>query len=336
MSDFSTPIRIGQANATGSTTALFLKLFSGEVLATFNLESKFQDLVTTRRINGGISATFPNFGRVVASYHVPGTEIQGGNVRGNERVISLDGKLIAPVFFPDIDQATNHWDYRAPISAECGRELARINDYNTASMFILAARATGNITARSGNQAYSNDPSGLYDGLSSATANTSTYSTTDTNLNTDSDKLIKACFGAKQALDEKNIPDDGQAFAAFRPAQYYLLTQNTKVLNRDWSGAGSFSQATVPTIAGLRIVKSNNIPNTNVTTPSNGPTTYNGDFTKTVGFAAHPQAVGRCLWMELSTEAERSVRHQGTLVVASQAIGMGVLRAEAAVEFRIP
>jgi hypothetical protein len=48
----------------------------------------------------------------------------------------------------------------------------------------------------------------------------------------------------------------------------------------------------------------------------------------------HRSAFGTVKLMDLAVEAERSVRHQGHLIVASYAMGHGILRPEAAVEIR--
>lgn len=52
MSDF-TPSRIGQANNTGSTDALFLKVFPGEVLAAFREENQMMERTIVRTIASG-------------------------------------------------------------------------------------------------------------------------------------------------------------------------------------------------------------------------------------------------------------------------------------------
>ncbi len=58
----ATATRLGQANASGDTNALFLKVFSGEVLAAFQRQNKMLPLTTVRTISQGKSATFPAVG----------------------------------------------------------------------------------------------------------------------------------------------------------------------------------------------------------------------------------------------------------------------------------
>ena len=55
--------RLGLVNNTGTDyDALFLKVFSGEVLAAFQRQNKMLPLTTVRTISQGKSATFPAVG----------------------------------------------------------------------------------------------------------------------------------------------------------------------------------------------------------------------------------------------------------------------------------
>ena len=51
--------RIGSINGASDKNALFLKVFSGEVLATFTRENKMLGMSTVRSIANGKSAQFP-------------------------------------------------------------------------------------------------------------------------------------------------------------------------------------------------------------------------------------------------------------------------------------
>ena len=66
------PVSVGRVNAAGSEDALFLKVFAGEVLTSFERASVTAGAETVRTISNGKSATFPVMGRVAAAYHTPG------------------------------------------------------------------------------------------------------------------------------------------------------------------------------------------------------------------------------------------------------------------------
>lgn len=55
MSDFNVS-RIGQIDGAGDATALFLKVFPGEVMGSFNETNKMEPLHVTRTIASGKSA----------------------------------------------------------------------------------------------------------------------------------------------------------------------------------------------------------------------------------------------------------------------------------------
>ena len=51
----ATPTRLGQNLATGDANALFLKIFSGEVLSAFGRENQMMNMTTVRNIQQGKS-----------------------------------------------------------------------------------------------------------------------------------------------------------------------------------------------------------------------------------------------------------------------------------------
>ena len=121
------------------------------------------------------------------------------------------------------------------------------------------------------------------------------------------------------------------------PAQYYALAQNTKVLNKDWGGAGVYADGKVLRVAGVEIVKTNHLPNTNIASGSTAAGTgdkYIGNFTTTVGLVIQKAALGTVKLMDLAMESEYQIQRQGTLMVAKYAMGHGVLAPQAAVEIK--
>ena len=127
----TTPSRLGQINASGSNTALFLKQFAGEVLTTFETENVFKPLHVVRTISQGKSAQFPVTGVASAAYHVAGENIlDSGNsylsqIKANEKVINIDSMLTANTMIYELDEAMNHYDVRSIYTTELGRALAK-------------------------------------------------------------------------------------------------------------------------------------------------------------------------------------------------------------------
>lgn len=307
MTDF-TALRVGQVNGAGDAKALFLKTWSGEVLVAFEEANVTLNRHLIRQLKTGKSAAFPATWKVSASYHTPGATIVGQNSNVNERVISIDDLLIAPVFIPSIDEAMNHFDYRGVYSTEAGRALAKQWDTNVLQVGVLAARAAATVSGANGGS-----------------------TVTNANFATSGSALASGLFSAAQALDEKDVPAMGRA-CYLKPAQYYLLVQNLNAINSDWGGKGSYAEGNIIKIADIEIVKANHLPSTNVIS---GPTAYQGDFTNTRGLVMHESAVGTVKLMDLATEMEYQIREQGTLLVSKYAIGHGICRPESAVELKI-
>jgi hypothetical protein len=312
----ATASRSGQALATGDAEALFLKIFAGEVMTIFEAENVTKGRTMNRAIQSGKSAQFPVMGRASAFYHVPGNEILGGSIKHNEKLITIDDLLISPVFIAEIDEAKNHYDVRSHYSTEVGRVLAQVWDKQVLQVGVLAARtATANIPGES--------PAGTV--ITEAVA--SDFS--------DPDKLAAAFYAAAQVFDEKNIPEQDRV-CYLPPASYWKLIQSDKTINRDFGGTGDRTKGTIYEIAGIEIVKTNNLPNTNVTTGIQAGTgnKYVGDFTKTAGLFMHKSAIGTVQLMDLSTRSDFDPRRLGTQVLSKLAVGHGVLRPEAAIELK--
>lgn len=304
--------RLGQINGSGAVDALFLKLFAGEVLTSFEQTQVMMDKHQVRTIAHGKAAQFPVMGRADAYYHTPGQEILGGTVKHAEKVITIDELLVAPTFIANIDEAKNHYDVRSVYTREMGAKLANTMDKHVLQTGVLAARASKTI----------DDPDQF--------GGTTVYGVN----NTDGDALAEAMFEAARILDEKFVPED-QRFMFVRPAEFYAMAKSTKILNRDWGGEGSYAGGNVIRVAGITIIKTNNLPKTNVAPGSIDAGTddkYAGDFTNTVGLIMHPSAVGTVKLLDLGMESEYQISRQGTLMVAKYAVGHGILRPEAAIE----
>jgi len=306
---------LGKADNSGDDNALFLKVFSGEVLAAFARQNKMLGMTSVRTISQGKSAQFPAVGKTTAAYHTPGNEINGSVIKHNERVITIDDLLISDSFIAQLDEAKNHYDVRSIYSTEMGNALARTVDQHLLQLSILAAQAATTVNGENGGEVI-----------------------TDADAKTNAASLITSIFDAAQALDEKDVPETDR-FCVVPPATYYNIVENDKILNRDFGGAnGVYAEGQVLKVAGINIVKSNTA--VSAFTDQSGASstgennTYNGDFSNTAAVVFHKSAIGTVKLMDLAMESEYDIRRQGTLMVAKMALGHGILRPEAAVEIQ--
>jgi hypothetical protein len=313
-------VRIGQINGTGDVDALFLKLFAGEVLTSFEETNVALQHVQVRTIQNGKSAQFPATGRVGAEYHVPGTEIQGLSMNSNEVVITIDDLLISHGFISNIDDAKTHYDYRSIYSKEMGKALSVQMDKHLLQVGVLAARASNVVTGEPGGSVIlTGDVGGT------------------PNFLTSGDDLAKAIFIAAQKFDEKDVPDE-ERVCFVKPAQYYALVRAVNNLNKDWGGSGSYAEGNIVKIAGITIIKTNHLPTTDLSSAT-GVTAgtgnkYRGNFANTAALVLQKQAVATVKLLDLGMESAYDIRRQGTLMVAKYAVGHGALRPPCAIEIR--
>ena len=334
--------RLGQVNGANDVDALFLKVFSGEILQVFEENNIMMPLTQQRNISSGKTAQFPVVGTAQAKYHTPGESVlttdDGSSaakylsqVKHAERTISIDGVLLSTAFIADIDEAKNHYDVRAAYTTQIGRELAYSADRALIRTVIAGARKQ---TDRFGTQ------DSKFLGAAIDTASGATY--------TDAE-LVSACAEVAQKMDEASVPAEGR-YMVLTPANYYTLVKTgNPAINSDFGGMGSIATGEVTQVAGLRILKSNHIPTADesstqdsvlgdnlikndVFTASGG---YSGaDFSNTVGVAFQSEAVGTVKLMDLAVESEYQMDRLGTLMLAKYAMGHGILREECCFEIK--
>tara|TARA_R110000868_G_scaffold95899_1_gene263594 strand:+ start:1539 stop:2492 length:954 start_codon:yes stop_codon:yes gene_type:complete len=307
---------LGKVNNASTADALFLKTFAGEVLSSFEQTAVTMDKHMIRTIANGKSAQFPVMGRSSAGYHTPGAEIVGTALNHNEKIITINDLLISNHFIANIQEAKNHYDVRSVYSSEMGRALAFQMDKHVLQTMLQAAAATANV------------------GDTSYAAGTII---TDADANTNATSLIASIFTAAENLDDAYVPAEGR-YCYLKPAQYYLLANASNAVNVDFSGRGSIADGTIPSIAGINLIKTPHLPTTNVSGTGTDAGGAGGaqvvNALNTVAIIAHTSAVGTVKLMDLAVESEYDIRRQGTLMVAKYAVGHGALRPEAAVQIQ--
>lgn len=316
MPDF-TPDRLGQINNTGDAKATFIKYATTEILAAYDEENVTEGRHYQRSIPHGKSAAFPIAWKTGAAYHVPGKQLLGSQtIAKNEIIISVDDLLVSDVVIANIDEAMAHVDFRSLYTKQMGAALARAKDRRVLNTMVLAARAAGMVTGMPGGSVI-----------------------TGATIQTSGDALAAALASAAIAMDQKDIPSTGRN-AFLRPAQTHLLATTPNVIHKDLGGDGNISTGYIGSYDNLRIVKTNNLPSTNILAAVAGENnTYFGNFTKTVGVVSHESSVGTVKLMDLVVEMtgdEVKVLYQGTLLVAKYLQGHGILRPDASVELAIP
>ena len=321
----ATVSRLGLVNNTGTNfDELFLKVFSGEVLTSFTRNNIFNEqLHSVRTISSGKSASFPVLGTATAAYHSVGTPLVGANqIKANEKIITIDDLLISQAFVAQIDELKNHYDVRATYADELGKALAKQYDINVAKVIANASRTSTTLSGGDG---------GLV--LTLANGNTNSAAVTG-------DELAAAIYDIAQTFDERDIPQTDR-FCVLPPAEYYKLAETaTRTVDTDFNpqGNGSFASGKIQQIAGIPVMMSNSVPQTNRSAVTGENNTYSGDDSKTIGLVFHKSAVGTVKLMDMKTEisgSDYNLMYQGTLMIAKYLLGHGVLRPECAATIKL-
>ncbi len=319
--------RLGQQNASGDARALFLKLFAGEVLTSFEEKNIAMGLHRVRTISNGKSASFPMTGVASASYHTVGQLIEADTMNHAERIVTVDDLLISKSFISNIDEAMNHYDVRSIYSKEMGHALSNAADRNILKIVATAA----------GMQSSADLPAAqrLTDEVFTANVAVGTNG-----VASNGSDIANAIYGALEEFDSKDVT--GEKVCVLPPASYYKLfgsqdTNQLAYMNRDVGGSGSMSSGTVPVIGGVKILMSNHVPTTDESTTSVTPSSaaygdYKGDFSNIEGLIFTQDAAATVKLLDLGVESEYQISRQGTLMVAKYAMGHNVLRPACAIK----
>ena len=308
----------GVTGTYAQDNALFDDIFLGEIITAFEEANVTMDRHFVRTITEGKSATFPVTGKATAGYHTAGNKIAYGNINQTEKQITIDGLLHSSVSIYQLDELKAHYDLRSEYSKQLGRSLAVQMDKHVLQTVLRAARAAANLSELAGGSTIYNDDTDVV-----ASGNL-----------TDPDNLVKALYKAARIMDENDVPEEDRFFYC-SPELYYKLVLSDKAINRDFGGNGSIASGKIFDVAGIEIVKTNHLPNTNITTgvaAGDSEARHAVDGSNLVGLVSAKPAVGTVKLMDLQTENEWDMDYQCTKYLAKMAVGHDVLRPECAIE----
>ena len=301
-----------KANGGSDNNELFLKQFAGEVLTTFETNAVFKPLHIVRTIESGKSAQFPTAGIATTKYMSPGDNLLTDSgylsaIGAGEKVITIDNLLTSATFIAKIEEAKNHYDVRSIYTEEIGRALAKKFDKVIAQTIVNASKASADAPAKAGlaSVAMGSTPTGV--------------------------TIAKAIFDSAVKLDATDAPDDGERYCVLPPDLYALLVQVVGGTDKP-NAVGSYAKNSLVEVAGIKVLKSNNLPTNTIAQDTNALVNYGGTFTNTGGVVFHKNAVGTVKLLDLSVESEYKIELQGTLIVSKYAMGHGILRPECAIE----
>lgn len=329
------------ANVTPSG---LLQLFSGEVLAQFNQSNKLLAATKSKTVGGGaLSWQFPVINVGVGKYFTSGDNLittsgyadANDSMRGTAKTIYADKMLTASAMVNNLEKVLEAFDSRGDYSRQLGAALGTIMDQNI--MNVLTQATTTN-------------RAGTAIGFGTASTDNIQQDTADT----DGAALVASLYDAQARLSARSVPEEDR-FCAIHPLQAKLLFANATAVSGglEW-GNSFFSPAAatgrIPMIAGFQMIVTNSIRSAFTTGTINqqgsiGLGTNTNDYSvatdpwsgstlsvpELMAVCFHSGAVGTVKVQDLVVETEKKLEYLASLVVASLAVGHGVLRPDAAI-----
>lgn len=268
-----------QKLGAGDTMELIIEEFTGMVEGTIQRRSVMSSYITPRTVRGTSTLTNYAVGESTLDKIDPTKtpDATGANQFSNNHVV-IDTTIYARNVLPILDVFQTQYDARQEIATEHGKKIAKFYDN---AYFTMAAKAAAAATNSFG------AVPGFAGGTTVTVAN-----------RTDAQVLYKGIADMFAGMEGKDvIPNEDDVVIALRPDAFYNLLQAEQIVNGTYVTAqgtkieGGF----IFKAFGCPVVRSNNIPNTDVTghllSNARNGNAYDGDFTKLVAVAFSPRAL---------------------------------------------
>ena len=313
----------GQKLSAGDRDALFMKVFSGEVLTAFARNTVMMSRHQVRTIDHGKSASFAVMGRTRAKYLSPGNSLddQRKKFEHTEKIIAIDGLLTADCLITDIDDAMNHYDVRVEYSRQLGEALAQSAD--CAIINELANMAAKDATVKENipdNGSGVDKVKGTGKAFEFATGLELSQSADYGN------KIIEGLLAARAAFTKNYVPM-GDRYCLLTPEGYSALIKALMPDSANYQALFDPNSGKLQTICGFEVIEVPHLLNDGV----DGKHTLNAKYTaaKLQGIVFHRSAVGTVKLKDLAMERARRAEYQADQIIAKYAMGHGGLRPEA-------
>lgn len=312
----------GQNLSAGDRDALFLKVFSGEVLTAFTRTSIMSDKHQVRSIPHGKSASFAVMGRTHAKYLAPGNSLddQRKKMENTERIISIDGLLTADCLITDIDDAMNHFDVRTEYSKQLGEALAQAYDC-----------AVINELANTGAKLKAGMPENIPTNTNlenPGTGKAFEYVTgKDVATSVEYGNMLLQGLIDARAQFTKNWVPQGDRYFLVGPEAYSAICRALMPDAANFAAIFDPKTGKLQNVCGFTIVETPNFLNDGV----DGKHALKAQI-KTAGLQGivfHRSAVGTVKLKDLAMERARRAEYQADQIIAKMAVGHGGLRPEA-------
>ena len=302
----------GQANNAGDRLALFLKVFSGEVLTAFERTTVTMNRHIVRTISAGKSASFPVMGRAAAKYLAPGNSLDDhrSTIPHNVKVIQIDGLLTADVLITVIDDAMNHYDARAEYSRQLGESLAVAADGAVIAEGVNVSRAAANLPGLGAGSVVELESLTTIVGSSAAQGK----------------EILDALAKARTAMTKNRVPVSDR-FAYLTPEAYSSVLMALMPNVANYQAIIDIQNGQLLKVHGFELIETPHFEAGGADSKHTFPSALAG---KVAALVVHRSAVGTVKLKDLALERARRAEYQADQIIAKYAMGHGGLRPEAA------
>ena len=233
--------RPAQNLGAGAVDALHIEQYGGEVEGTIAKLSVMQQFVSIKSVLGTDTISNDRIGKSSLQAVTPGVSPDPHVTQFSNVSVVVDTIVLARNNVALLDDFQARISVRTELGQEHGKEIAKFFD----EAFLIQG-IKGSLTSASGL------PEGWKGGTSIELA--------AANDETDPDKLQRGIEDMCLALEEGDQElDDAVIFV--RPAQYYVLLRNDKLMNQDYStGNGDVANGEVLKSNGIPLFKTNRLP----------------------------------------------------------------------------
>lgn len=234
-------------NDTAEVNPLHIEEYGGEVESRFVKASMMRQFVKIKPVRGTDVITNDRIGATSLQKVTPGVRPSSSAPQFDNISVKVDTLILARSNQALLDDFQEHYDTRKEIGQDHGKEIGKFFDESMIIQGIKAARVVYGTGA---------GETPAPDGFQSGTVVTLTAAGDEL----DPDKLQRAIEDVVQAIEEKDVDLDGGAIFV-RPAQYWALARNDKLVNGDYStGNGDYAKGEIMQSCNLPIFKTNRIP----------------------------------------------------------------------------
>ena len=234
-------------NDTGEVNPLHIEEYGGEVESQFVKASFMRQYVNIKPVRGTDTVTNDRIGKTSLQKVSPGVRPTAGTAEFDNISVKVDTIVLARNNVALLDDFQSHYSVRAELGKDHGKEIGKFFD----EAFIIQAIKAALIVIGTG-AGETPAPDGFKSG--------SRVELAAAGDELDPDKLQRGIEDVCQTIEEKDVDLDGGVILV-RPAQYYALLRNDKLISTEYSlGNGNYAHGMVLRSNGLPIVKTNRIP----------------------------------------------------------------------------